>query len=264
MMHQAADSRAWNLLPGRLGIAQERLARKRLITLQAGDFGLAGAISIERGAAVCAKVPCSGSDGPFHSAAVAGRQPNAASCRPRRGSKMGAACQAHANPEEFTMVRIEAFQPADFAAIVGFVEAIQEHERIHVPDLKSGWEIGTPYAELLLLSVAERNGCMLIARAETRTIGFACAWVEEDEDLLVCDAARAHAYISDIFVDHDWRRRGVASLLLDAVETAMRERGCSRIRVCSKAANRLAVACYEMRGYRPYEIIFSKQLNGQT
>jgi ribosomal protein S18 acetylase RimI-like enzyme len=42
----------------------------------------------------------------------------------------------------------------------------------------------------------------------------------------------------------------VASLLLDAIETAMRNRGCTRIRVRSKAANQLAVACYERRDYR--------------
>jgi len=161
------------------------------------------------------------------------------------------------------MVRIDPFQPADFAAVVAFVEAIQEHERIHVPDLKLGSEIGKSYANLLLRSVAERNGCMMMARAEIDAIGFACAWVQEDEDPLVRDGARIHAYISDIFVDRDWRRQGVASLLLDAVETAMRERGCTRIRVCSKAANQLAIACYETHGYRPYEIIFSKQLNGQ-
>jgi ribosomal protein S18 acetylase RimI-like enzyme len=162
------------------------------------------------------------------------------------------------------MVRIDAFQPADFAAVVVFVEAIQEHERIHVPDLKSGTEIGMSYTNLLLRSVAERNGCMMIARGEGRAIGFVCAWVQEDDDPLVCDSARLHAYISDIFVDREWRRQGVASLLLDAVETAMRERGCSRIRVCSKAANQLAIACYETRGFRPYEIVFSKQLNCQT
>jgi ribosomal protein S18 acetylase RimI-like enzyme len=161
------------------------------------------------------------------------------------------------------MVSIHPFQPADFAAVVAFVEAIQEHERLHVPNLKLGTEIGRPYANLLLRSVAERNGCMMLARAEVGAIGFACAWVQEDDDPLVCDGARIHAYISDIFVDRDWRRQGVASLLLDAIETAMRERGCSRIRVCSKAANQLAIACYETRGYRPYEIIFSKQLHGQ-
>jgi ribosomal protein S18 acetylase RimI-like enzyme len=40
----------------------------------------------------------------------------------------------------------------------------------------------------------------------------------------------------------------------------MRERGCRRIRVCSKAANVEALKCYEAAGYQPYEVIFSKAL----
>jgi ribosomal protein S18 acetylase RimI-like enzyme len=162
------------------------------------------------------------------------------------------------------MIRIEAFQPSDFAAVVGFVESIQEHERDKIADLKPGAEIGKQYAETLMRLVAERNGCMFMARADARAIGFACAWIERDDDPLVRDDASVHAYISDIFVDRDWRRQGVASLLMDELEALMRSRGCSRIRVCSKAANQLAVACYTARGYRPYEIVFAKRIgNGK-
>jgi hypothetical protein len=39
------------------------------------------------------------------------------------------------------MVTIDAFQPSDLATPIRFVEVIQEHERIDVPDLKSGSEI---------------------------------------------------------------------------------------------------------------------------
>ena len=41
----------------------------------------------------------------------------------------------------------------------------------------------------------------------------------------------------------------------------MRERGCRRIRVCSKATNVDALKCYEGAGYRPYEVIFSKTID---
>jgi ribosomal protein S18 acetylase RimI-like enzyme len=159
------------------------------------------------------------------------------------------------------MIRIEAFQPSDFAAVVAFVEAIQEHEREQVRDLKPGPEIGKQYAEMLMCAVAERNGCIVMARAEADAVGFACAWVAQDDDPLIRDDARIHAYVSDIFVDQGWRRQGIASLLLDEVEARMRSRGCSRVRVCSKAANQLAVACYTARGYRPYEIVFTKRLD---
>jgi hypothetical protein len=39
------------------------------------------------------------------------------------------------------MTRIETCQPSDFAALVAFLEAIQEHERELVPGLKPGPEI---------------------------------------------------------------------------------------------------------------------------
>ena len=159
------------------------------------------------------------------------------------------------------MIRVEAFQPSDFAAVVAFVEAIQEHERDQIPELKPGPEIGKQYAEMLTRAVAERNGCMIVARADAGAVGFACAWIAQDDDPLIRDDARVHAYVSDIFVDQGWRRQGIASLLLDELEAKMRSRGCSRIRVCSKAANQLAVACYTACSYRPYEIVFAKRLD---
>jgi len=158
------------------------------------------------------------------------------------------------------MIRLDAFQPSDFAALVSFVEALQEHEREQVPELKPGPEIGKRYAEMLMRVVAERDGCMIMARAEAGAVGFACAWIDQDDDLLIRDDARLYAYVSDIFVDQNWRRQRIASLLMDELEARMRSRGCSRIRLCAKAANQLAIACYTARGYRPYEIIFSKRL----
>jgi len=159
------------------------------------------------------------------------------------------------------MIRIEAFRPPDFGAVVAFVEAIQEHERKRVPELKPGPEIGKQYAEVLMRAVAERNGCMIMARADAGAVGFACGWIEQDDDPLIRDDTRIHAYVSDIFVDRGWRSQGIASLLMDELEAKMRSRGCSRIRVCAKAANQLAVACYTARGYRPYEIVFTKRLD---
>jgi ribosomal protein S18 acetylase RimI-like enzyme len=159
------------------------------------------------------------------------------------------------------MLTIDTFQPSDLATLIMFVEAIQEHERIDVPDLKSGSEIGSDYAQLLIRTATERNGCIRMARAETETVGVGCAWVEEDDDPLLRNDARTYAYVSDIFVKDAWRRRGVALQLLDALEMEMRSRGCRRIRICSKAANHFALECYKKAGYQPYKIVFAKRLD---
>jgi|SRR5215467_1043297 len=159
------------------------------------------------------------------------------------------------------MVTIDAFQPSDLATLIRFVEAIQEHERMDVPDLKPGSEIASGYAQTMIRTASERNGCIRMARTETVAVGFGCAWIEEDADPCLRDDARRYAYLSDLFVEGAWRRQGVALRLLEVLELEMRTRGCSRMRICSKAANHLALACYRRAGYQPYEVLLTKRLD---
>jgi GNAT superfamily N-acetyltransferase len=157
-------------------------------------------------------------------------------------------------------VEIDSFRPSDLRWIVSFVEAIQEHERAGVPELKPGSEIGSAYAERLVRTIAARNGVILVARAAEEKVGFACAWLEHDDDPLLREDARAHAYVSDIFVVEEWRRRGVAGQLLEAVEAEMRKRGCRRMRINAKAGNAAGLRFYEAVGYRAYEVTFTKSI----
>ncbi|HEY9757320.1 MAG TPA: GNAT family N-acetyltransferase [Oculatellaceae cyanobacterium] len=161
-----------------------------------------------------------------------------------------------------TQIVIDSFQPTDFEVIRGFVESLQEYERAQVPELKTGAEIGANYTKSLIEKIADRDGIILIAKIDSNAVGFVCAWIDEDDDPLLRDEARRHAYVSDIFVDDACRRRGVARLLLQSVETEMRQRGCERIRICTKATNLSAWKCYEANGYQPYEVILSKPLIG--
>lgn len=157
-------------------------------------------------------------------------------------------------------ITIEPFQPDDLAAVVTFVAAIQEIERILVPELKTGAEIGEEYTQRIMRNVAARAGIMLMAKRDGHAIGFACAWSDSDDDPLLRDDAQAHALVSDIYVDDAHRRTGIARRLLAAVEACMLDKGCRRLCICAKAANLAAVRCYEASGFRPYEVIFWKPI----
>lgn len=58
------------------------------------------------------------------------------------------------------------------------------------------------------------------------------------------------AYIEELVVREDWRRRGIASGLLDACETLTRDAGKSRVTLWTAAWNSPAIQLYERRGFR--------------
>jgi GNAT superfamily N-acetyltransferase len=158
------------------------------------------------------------------------------------------------------MPDIALYAPGDRAAVTRFVAAIQEHERALVPALRPGDAIAEAYAAHLLRSVAQRGGAMLMARAEGDTIGFVCGWPGTDDDPLVEPQARAHGYVSDLFVLPEWRGQGVGSLLLGAIEQALAACGFPRLRICAKAGNREALGSYAAFGFAAYEVILEKPI----
>lgn len=146
------------------------------------------------------------------------------------------------------MLRIEPFQRADLPLIATFIAAIQEHERMAVSDLKPGTEIADGYVRAMVRRIRQSDGVMLMAREGSDTLGFVAGFIETDQDPCLREEARRYAA----------RRHGIAHCLLDAFETAMRERGSVRLRIYAKATNLGAIACYEAAGYRPYGVILSK------
>lgn len=58
------------------------------------------------------------------------------------------------------------------------------------------------------------------------------------------------AYIEELVVREDWRRRGIATELLDACEELTRGAGKSRLTLWTAAWNTPAIRLYERRGFR--------------
>lgn len=159
------------------------------------------------------------------------------------------------------MIEFRHFEERDKGVIKQFIESLQEYERAIIPELKAGSEIAHDYTLGLIDSVARKDGVLMLALFDEEPIGFACAWKETDDDFLLQDNEREHAYISDLFIDEKYRRKGFAGLLIAAIEAEMRQRNCKRIRICCKTTNHAALNCYLSSGFSAYETILSKPLN---
>lgn len=154
------------------------------------------------------------------------------------------------------MLDIGSYRDGDHDAVAGFVVALFDDEQ--EPRQLPAAAFATRYVDTMFRTVAERDGVVLVARMGEQPIGFGCAVPDDNLDPTLREEARARATVDYLFVARPWRRMGVGSRLLVALEHAMRERGRTRIRLRVKAANLGARQLYEAAGYQPQELILSK------
>lgn len=81
---------------------------------------------------------------------------------------------------------------------------------------------------------------MLVAETEGTIVGQ--VWIDYARDPGV-------AYLWAVRVRRQWRRRGIASRLLDAAERVSASRGFSHVELEVEIANKLAQGFYQRRGY---------------
>jgi ribosomal protein S18 acetylase RimI-like enzyme len=68
------------------------------------------------------------------------------------------------------------------------------------------------------------------------------------------------ALISDLFVEPEFRSRGVAQALLAEFSARIRDMGFKWLRICAKARNETEIDAYRRFGFEPYEAVFTKPL----
>jgi ribosomal protein S18 acetylase RimI-like enzyme len=69
-----------------------------------------------------------------------------------------------------------------------------------------------------------------------------------------------HAEVTELYVVPEWRRQGVATMLMAQAEFLARERGATAVHVLAWHENEAAQAFYRALGYRGLEIGFNKYL----
>jgi ribosomal protein S18 acetylase RimI-like enzyme len=151
---------------------------------------------------------------------------------------------------------------ADWPTLRQAVADLQDFERDIVGyPLRPGREIRQDYTADLCERLAADHGVFLVAEANGRIVGVLAGFAHEAGDRLVDAAFDRSAYISDLFVDEGWRRKGVGSALVRAFEQIMRANGLQYVSVCVKSRNTTAHETYRACGFEDYETILTKRLS---
>jgi GNAT superfamily N-acetyltransferase len=157
-------------------------------------------------------------------------------------------------------VTLRFYTRADHGAAVALIQATNIAENAFTGDRREERAGASEHWDVLLPRLAESGGEVLLAILEGAVVGLV-AWAPATDDLFVVEELRRYGIVEELVVDAAWRRRGIATLLLEEVEARARQAGLPRLLIGVVAGNQPAEAAYARFGFRPHVAIMAKPLN---
>jgi GNAT superfamily N-acetyltransferase len=138
---------------------------------------------------------------------------------------------------------------------------IVDQQNVH-RRIESSWpdgaSIAEDYAAYLNATCAAHNGCILIAECDGEAAGFVCVVAALRGE--APDDPAPFAWVQDLYVKPEYRRQGVAGMLMADAERFARAEGAHQIRLGVLNGNDGARAFYARYGFREYTRVLTKSL----
>ena len=157
---------------------------------------------------------------------------------------------------QFVLQRFDASRDAQ-----SLRECIIDQQNFHrsiEPSWPDGDAIVGDYLRYLDSECAAHNGCIIMAHRGDQAAGFVCVVATMRGE--APDDPAPFAWIYDIYVRPEHRRRGVANMLLAEAERFARGQGAHLLRLGVLDGNEGARKFYARHGFREYTHVLTKRL----
>ncbi|SIR19029.1 Acetyltransferase, GNAT family [Haladaptatus litoreus] len=154
------------------------------------------------------------------------------------------------------MVTIEAATSADMDTVTDLWVELARDQRAHGSHLLPD-ENRSTIRDSVARHIIENT--LLVAR-DGGIVGF----VMFDLQSGMYEQATTRGIIQNVYVEPGHRDSGIGSMLLDAAETALVERGAERLALEVMAKNENARRLYRNRGYEPHRIELEKSVENDN
>ena len=151
---------------------------------------------------------------------------------------------------DLSKVRVRPYAPRDRTDVIAAEADLQEYERKLHDTRIPGDEAAEPIFRLLESLINANDGEIFVAEDDGGFLGYAAGFVLRDENPAETEDSNICGYINDVYVVPHRRGRGVASLLLQAVEDFLRTKGMVRLRINTLVANEFGQARLWQAGLR--------------
>ena len=160
------------------------------------------------------------------------------------------------DPEE-SPVEIEPPEPGAVDALVDLWVALASDQRAHdshvLPDENRAVVRDT-------LARHAVTGGIRVARRDGDIVGFVTFGIERG----AYEQDETRGVVRNVYVDPEYRGRGIGGDLLEAAETALADAGATVVALEAMAGNDRARGFYRRRGYTPHRVQFEKPLDGEA
>jgi ribosomal protein S18 acetylase RimI-like enzyme len=147
------------------------------------------------------------------------------------------------------MVQIREYREPDMPGLLALIRELQESEVVLYDRMKPTAEMGPWYINLLQKKCAEHEGVILIAEENGTALAYAAILTRSVEDGTADEIAYDYAYVIDLVVAKEARRRGIGRMLLEECERRARAAGRDDLRITVLALNAGAHALYRDFGF---------------
>jgi GNAT superfamily N-acetyltransferase len=156
-------------------------------------------------------------------------------------------------------ITVRSYDPArDLDALRTLNVEHQDFSRSLEPSWPEGKAVVDDYVAYLGREVAARGGAIFIAEGDGTVAGFICVVSATRGDSP--DDPAVYAWVHDLYVRPEHRRRGVATALMTAAETFVKSRGARELRLGVIDRNEGAHTLYQRLGFRDYVRVLTKLL----
>jgi ribosomal protein S18 acetylase RimI-like enzyme len=149
--------------------------------------------------------------------------------------------------------------PQDEASIIGLIQALNEDGMQYEPYMP-GPDAARAYQRELAVELSKNDGFVLLAEVEKTVVGFLAAYDKHD-DVAIELEERIGGFISELFVQKEMRKKGIATALLNEAERRFKARGFKRVIVSVVTENNTAMRLYRSNGFGDHVSLLQKRLD---
>jgi len=133
-----------------------------------------------------------------------------------------------------------------------------EIENKYDETLDASWPLGDEGDEYFRSRINNDGGCLFIAKSDGNIVGYLAGGFSHVSRCRNIKGAVAE--LENMFIEADFRNKGVGAMLAEEFFTWCRNNKCARIRVVASFANSQGIKFYENNGFKPFEVILEKPL----